>query len=896
MTGAVQLFPQAYQAAAGRVADRDECSPHWFIDASATFPAPIQHPGPVMLKFLRYVLSKLGVPAKERRPFSSLFKEFKDILAMNNKVLELIADTNDKLGGDYIFDQQFIRTACQEICDLVEKMVFTLDTLAQHRFAELHSVFVGIRQEIEEELLQQQQQKISTVFIMPYAQISRDDVDAVGGKNANLAELGNTLGIRIPRGLAVTAAAFQAVLEYNGLLPFIAGILGDWQAENCSGAEASLRIRQRIQDAILPKKLRRDLLGALAAGDEGEYGWALRSSALGEDSVHSFAGQYTSCLNIRKGDIDQAYLQVLAGLYNESALVYRHAIGFKESEVAMPVACQEMIDAMVSGVMYTYDPRAPHQETLLIDATWGLGGLLVSGEALPDHYVVRRQNPEEIIGMDIVRKERALRPLADGGTGVETVAEARQNVPCLTPAQITAIARVGLAIEKQYKKPQDIEFALDSRGELVILQARPLTIRSSGASKPTELARGIEHYQVLLQGRGEVAQQGIALGPVYMVQQEKDLAAFPDGGILVAPTASPLYARILPRAAGLITAVGSATGHLATIARELRLPAIVNCGSATAHLVHGMEITMDAEENVIYAGLVRELQFYSLSREPLAETYEYRLLRRVLRKIEPLHLLDPAANNFVPRACTSLHDITRFVHEKAVETLIDFHFYNHHAPGAGTARLAWNIPLDLDLLDIGGGLRTGAGKTIAIDEVESAPMRAILLGLAVPGAWDNEPVSVDLGGFMSSLTRTLAPELATPKNLGRNLAVVSAEYANISLRLGYHFTMVDAYVSERSDDNSVYFRFFGGVTADTRRGRRARFLEEILAEHDFRVEVHGDFVVGRLKKLAARDMLSRLVLLGVLIGYTRQLDALMVDEQKVADAVQRFKTFMEAIQ
>jgi pyruvate,water dikinase len=848
---------------------------------------------PAMNKLLRHALAKIGVHRKENRPFSSLFREFKDILEMNNKVLELISDTNDKLGGDYIFDQQFIRTACKDICDLVEKMVFSLDTLAQHRFAELHTVFHGIRQEIEEELLQQKQ-KISTIFVIPYARIGLADVDDVGGKNANLAELENTLGIRIPRGFAVTAAAFQAVLEYNGLEPFIAGILDEWRAERCSGAEASQRIRQRFFAAALPGKLRRDLHGALTGVGDGEGGWVLRSSALGEDSGHSFAGQYTSCLNIRKGGVDKAYLQVLAGLYNESALVYRRAMGFKESEVAMPVACQELIDARVSGVIYTCDPRAPHQETLLIDSTWGLGGLLVSGEVQPDHYVVRRQNPDEIIGMAIVRKERALRPLAGGGTGTETVAAAVQTVPCLTREQITAIAKVGLAIEKYCRKPQDIEFALDSKGELVILQARPLTIRTYSSSKPAELARGTQHWQVLWRERGEVAQQGIALGPVYVVSRERDLASFPDGAILVVPSASPVYARVLPRAAGLLTAVGSATGHLATIARELRLPAIVNCGEAAGQLVHGQEITMDAEENVIYAGLIRELQYYSMSREPLEETYEYRLLRRVLRKIEPLHLLDPSESNFVPRACTSLHDITRFIHEKAVETLLDFHFYNRHAPGVGTARLVWNIPLDLDLLDIGGGIQADAGKRVTPDEVESAPMRAILQGLAVQGAWDNEPVSVDLGGFMSSLTRTLAPELASPKHLGRNLAVVSAEYANISLRLGYHFTMVDAYVSERSDDNSVYFRFFGGVTGDMRRGRRARFLEVILAEHDFRVEVHGDFVVGRIKKLAARDMLSRLVLLGVLIGYTRQLDALMINEQKIADTVARFKKLMEA--
>jgi len=310
-------------------------------------------------------------------------------------------------------------------------------------------------------------------------------------------------------------------------------------------------------------------------------------------------------------------------------------------------------------------------------------------------------------------------------------------------------------------------------------------------------------------------------------------------------------------------------------------------------LADGMEITMDAEENIIYAGLIRELQYYGLTQEPIEETYEYRLLRRVLKKIEPLNLLDPSEKNFIPGACRSLHDITRFVHEKAVEALIDFHFYNRHAPGHATYKLDWNIPLDLVFIDIGGGIRKGARRKIGIKDISSLPMQSILSGVAVPGAWDNEPMSVDFGSFMSSLTRTISPELATPRNLGQNLAVVSADYANISLRLGYHFTMIDTYLAENINDNYIYFRFFGGVTEEVRRARRAEFLDRILAENDFLVERHGDFVVGRIKKLDKRGIMARLRLLGLLIGYTRQLDVKMVDEKKIADNIKQFRTLEE---
>lgn len=846
-----------------------------------------------MKDFLLRVLAKIKADPPESRSFLSHFREFKEILMLNNRVLELIADTNNKLSGDYIFDRHFIQTTTQDICDMVEKMIFGLDSLGQQRYRELHTIFLRIREEIEDELLARKR-KISTRFIIPYSRITRDMGSEVGGKNFNIAEVRNVLKMQVPDGFAITSSAYHAVIEYNDLLPLIKRICAEWHDGKCSSAEASQKIRRHMRNAVLPKKLRRDFRNALEKIlHQPTDRMALRSSALGEDGTYSFAGQYASEINVSPKNAEQAYLNVLASLYNESAMIYRHWKGFKESETAMPVACQRMVDAQVSGIMYTHDPQAPEKETLLIDSAWGLGGLLVSGEIQGDHYVLPRNSPTGRLAR-LARKKRYLRPMPGGGTREEKVDESWQNIPSLDSGQTEVIARAGLAIEQYFKKPQDIEFAVDKSGALVVLQARPLIIRQYRSSRSVDLAGVVQDYEILLQSVGEVAQKGIALGPVCRIRKENDLDSFPDGAILVAHYASPHFARVLPKAAGIITDIGSAAGHLATVAREFRIPAIVNCRTATEILQNGMEITIDAEENIVYTGLIRELQYYNLSQEQIDETYEYRLLRRILKKIEPLNLLDPSEKNFTPHACKTLHDITRFVHEKAVEALIDFHFYNRHTPGPGTAKLEWDLPLDLVFIDIGGGLRNGTKRKIGAGDITSAPMKAVLDGLAVPGAWNNDPMSVDFGSFMSSLTRTISPELATPKNLGQNLAVVSADYANISLRLGYHFTMIDTYLSDKINDNYIYFRFFGGVTEGIRRSRRARFLGRILEENDFRVERHGDFVVGRIKKLDKQGILSRLSLLGLLIGYTRQLDVKMVDERMITDNIKTFKTLEES--
>jgi pyruvate,water dikinase len=840
----------------------------------------------------------LGKKRGRTLSFLALFERFQGILKMNNQVLELIAEANDKLGGDYVFDQHYVHVTCGEISELVLKLIYNLDSIAPGRYPELLDAYKRVQAEIDGHL-KGKRPRPTRGFILPYNRIDRGSLDAVGIKNANLAELHKFLGIRVPEGFAITTAAYDEFIEKNALAEPIERQISDWLQGRIPLAQASAKIQEKIRAGKIPARLAKEIKSAcdtvFGPHQKNEAFLALRSSAWGEDSEHSFAGQYMTKLNISLADLTEGYLEILASAFSEGVMEYRRRHGYDALEVAMSVACQQMVNAKVSGVIYSIDPLAPEKESMLLTATWGLGVPVVSGRGKTDQFTIERRHSHKVTAVNVVRKEEALVADKKGGTGKTNVRDDQQTNVCLTSKEVTMIAETALAIEKYFKKPQDIEFSIDPDGSLVILQARQLAITSKRTPRAKELAPILKKYPVIMRNQGVIAQKGIGTGKVFLLKTEEDLEKFPAGAVLVAKYASPLLAKVITKASGIITDVGSATGHMATIAREFRVPTILNTGEATTLLEPGAEITLDADENVVYQGTVHELRYYNFAETSIEETFEYRLLRRVLQKIEPLNLLDPSEKNFVPGACRSLHDITRFVHEKAVDELIDYNYYHRQDSLIAAGKLQWNIPLDMVLIDIGGGLRSEkSAKLILPDEVASVPMQALLKGIAQPGVWNNEPMSVDFGSFMSSLTRTFSPELANPKYVGQNLAIVSGEYANLSLRLGYHFTMIDSYISKNINDNYAYFRFFGGVTDPVRRSRRAKFLGEVLASNDYRVELHGDLVVARIKKLDAKSMRRRLYLLGLLVGFTRQLDVRMVSEERVAEFIQKFNKLLEA--
>ncbi len=833
-------------------------------------------------------------------PFINTFARFSEILVLNNKVLELIAEANDKLGGEYIFDRHYIETFCEEACDMVEKLIFALNEMAPGKYPALHDTFNKIRFDIED-ILAGRQPRSEDRLVIPYSNINRDMTQEVGGKNAAIAQVGNFMGIRIPEGFAVTAAAFDMFMKENGLCQRIKEIAREWEQEKIDAVTASERIKPLIFAQRIPSRLKSAIEKAVSRLLKKKKGenifFAVRSSAWGEDSEHSFAGQFSSILNVPPPGVTEAYRRVIASAYSPSALEYRRRIGYHEDEVVMPVACQVMIDAAKSGVLYTFDPVDPTTEVMLANATWGLGAPVVSGTTMVDEYRMERKFPHLVVESRISTKLKKLVLSKEGGTVIQDVPPRRQLAACLNKSELVELAETGLVIEKNFHKPQDIEFSFDRGGRLVILQTRQLAVKSLDAPTASELSGIRDKYPVIVDGCGTTAQEGIAAGPVHIVKDDRDLKDFPAGAILVTKFASPRFAAVLHRAAAIITEVGSITGHLATVAREYRVPAVFNCENVISLLEEGQEITVDAEEPAIFDGIVRELQYYALAEEPIEETYEYRLLRRVLKKIEPLNLVDPTEKNFSPEACETLHDIVRFVHEKSVQTIVDSGYYHPHDSGTAAGKLKLGVPIDLVVIDIGGGLdslaQTGRKAVILPEQIMSVPMKALIAGIMHPGAWSNEPMAVDMGSFMSSLTRTFATEITSPQQLGQNLAVVSREYANISLRLGYHFTMIDAYVSENMNDNYAYFRFFGGVTDLDRRARRARFIGAVLSHYDFRVDIQGDLVVARIKKLEEEAMLERIYLLGLLVGVTRQLDVQMVNEKRITEYTEKIKQLME---
>ena len=403
-----------------------------------------------------------------------------------------------------------------------------------------------------------------------------------------------------------------------------------------------------------------------------------------------------------------------------------------------------------------------------------------------------------------------------------------------------------------------------------------------------ELAREQENSEIVCRG-GQVVQSGVAAGCVFHVTEAMSPTDFPPGAVAVARVASPQLTPILQRAAAVLTEYGSATGHLATVARELRLPAIFGVPEVLQQLPDGIEVTVDAGESKVYSGILHNLLLQGGAGMELSPTDpEYRVLRRLLRFIMPLHLVNPDSADFSPQGCRSFHDIIHFCHERAVDELAHF---QERRPGLGairTKRMHLNVPMDIRVLDTGGGMKKDCNLEFTCEDIYSEPFSIFMDGLLQPQAWSTDLPSLGLRDIISGMPQSVNL-LATPaENLGENLAIVSSDYLNLSLRLGYHFSVIDAHLGNDEQRNYVYFRFAGGLADADRRARRATFIRDVLQAMDFKVTVKGDLVVGRLKLVEKGLLRSALFILGALTAFSKQRDTGLYTD---ADTKVLFNTF-----
>lgn len=436
---------------------------------------------------------------------------------------------------------------------------------------------------------------------------------------------------------------------------------------------------------------------------------------------------------------------------------------------------------------------------------------------------------------------------------------------------LTSLAGQAMAAERLLGTPVCLDFCLEVSGQAVFDAARPLdqTPADTTAPVPTE---------VLVAG-GEAACLGVASGVVVPVDEQTALADFPYGAIAVARSAAPALAPLLRRAGAMVAEVGDAAGHLAAMAREYRVPALFGLAGARAALPKGLVVTVDVEAGVVLRGATENRPAPEGGLSP--DDPEYLTLRRLLRRIATLHLTDPLSPDFTVEGCRTLHDILHFAHDRAVAVLADLR--QAGVSDRLAVPLALPVPLDLRVLDIGGGLVPGASGLAA---VRSRPLAALLTGMLAPGMWDTAPAKVGLGDILGAMSRAL------PDPSG-NCAIAARAYCNVSLRLGYHFTVIDAYIDQRPEKNTIFFRFVGGLANAAGRAARAAFVRHVLARYEFKVEASGDLVVGRLKLVEPETAEEALRLIGSLCAFARQRDTELTDD---SDAVRLEAAFFEALE
>lgn len=842
-----------------------------------------------LLQQLQHLKEKILKRRPEPMAFPVIFEHFQELLLDHQKAMELITDLGEKSGGEYIFDRKYLADATTELRNLMLRLVKGLNLIAENHYMELYRTLDHIFLPLEAELRGRLSLSQEMPYVIPLEEMPLDQPELTGGKAHALGEIIRRLHLPVPPGFVITARAYRRFLEHNLLEERIHGWLEAWMAGKDDERATARHIQYSILAGVIPQDVARAIRRQVDA-EKREVYWAVRSSAYGEDGELSFAGLHESILQAPPKDIVRAYKQVLASLYSPEALIYRQKMGMMGEEAAMAVLCQEMIPSRASGMMHTVDPVAVDPDCLVIHAAAGLGRTVAEGRAPLDKFTVERDYPHRLRETTISRKEILLRGAAGGGVEEAAVPQAEREQPALSQDHIKILVHWALALERYFKRPQEVEWSLDASDKLWILQSRSLVCPRLALPPTTDICESCSLYPILMQDQGEVAHAGVGAGTVCQVSMDEDLDRFPEGSILVTPYTAPWLARIVPRAAGIIAARGSAAGHLSTIAREFRVPALVGVEHAMAILGEGMEITLDTHHRIVYAGLVTELIKYELMQATVfEEAPEFRLLRRLLKRIAPLNLIDPQAPEFTPQGCKSVHDVIRFVHEKAVQELMDLPHFLKRFKGTQVWTLSSVVPLDLKILDLGGGIDPAAqGTRVTMPQVCSLPLKALWEGVSAPGVWSTEPIAVDFKGVMSSLTKTLAEAPGMTAYSRFNLAVISETYMNLHLRLGYHFNLVDVRMGPDQVHNHIYFRFVGGVTDLTRRSRRAQVLARILSRHHFKVDTKGDLVVARCLHLPQEEIGRRLELLGRLIGFTRQLDIQLRRDEDIPQFVEAF--------
>lgn len=850
-------------------------------------------------KWITSHLSGNGMNVEEspdmlRATFKARYHHFKQLLNADSRALENMAEMEEALHGTHPFGMTFVRNRVTSCIAAVFGMIRHLNELAPGKYEELFLRFKDIHKEITP-LITIPECNGNGSYTLDLRQTDASMAAQTGSKMATLGEAKNSLGLDTPEGFVITSCGYWRFIRHNGLKTEVFRII---QAFEDTGDEALQKLSSTIRQRILAAEIPRDLAEAIRSAVKElirrtgkEVRFAVRSSALGEDSEKaSFAGQYRSILNVHPDSILQAYKEVVAGKYGAAAMAYRLNRGIREADVAMCVGCMSMVEARSGGVACSRNPVDIDDPCAIVNSVWGLPVAVVDGSTDADMFVVSRSGGMHISRRSIAAQKQRFVCFPVEGVCREKILGAEGGKPSLTDEQVMEIAGLAQRLEQHFGPPQDIEWALDDTGRIILLQCRPLLRRGSSIGSTSPHAE----TGVLLSG-GITASPGAGAGRVFLIRHEADALRFPKGGVLVATKASPSLAAVLDRAAAVVTEHGSITGHLANVAREFEVPAVFGLEGALDGLETEKIVTVDADRTQVFSGNVDSvLKRAARPRISLMQgSGVHTALKKAMKHITPLNLTDPDAVTFSPRHCRTLHDITRFCHEKSVQEMFNFG-NNQRFPQRAARRLCCEMPMQFWVVNLDDGFAEGADDAapdtcIQKKDITSIPMLSLWEGMwAVP--WEGPP-PVDVRGLISVFFEsTMNPGLeaaARSDMTTRNYFMVSRHFCNLQSRFGYHFCTVESLVGDRPSENYVSFRFQGGAADYERRLMRVRFIASLLDSFGFETRIHQDNAHSRFEGHERAVMESRLRVLGYLVIHTRQLDMVMTASRTVADIRER---------
>ena len=467
-------------------------------------------------------------------------------------------------------------------------------------------------------------------FIRYFKDIGIDDVPLVGGKNASLGEMYRELipqGVNVPNGFAVTAQAYRNVLDQADAWTKLHRALDGVNENDVDDLARRARLaREIVYGAPLPEDLAGQIVEAYRKLED-EYGpqltVAVRSSATAEDlPTASFAGQHETFLNISgEAKLLDAVRRCFASLFMDRAIRYRINNDFDHFKVLLSVGVMKMVrsDLAASGVIFSLDTETGFRDVVFITGAYGLGENVVQGAVDPDEFYVFKPT--------FKADHRAVLRRSLGGKEIKMVyaesagRDTTRNVPtpkenqrrfCISDDEVLQLADAAIKIEAHYSAkaghpvPMDMEWAKDGiDGTIYLVQARPETVASQ------KVANVLEEYE--LQGKGEVRVTGravggkVATGTARVITDVAQLDRFQPGEVLVADTTTPDWGTVMKTAAAIVTNRGGRTCHAAIVARELGVPAVVGCDTATESIRTGEEVTVSCAEGDVghvYAGRI----------------------------------------------------------------------------------------------------------------------------------------------------------------------------------------------------------------------------------------------------------------------------------------------------